>query len=157
MTQEDKTTLEDFIRAFHAKYGYLFPVTLEDLLNQVSDFVGSSAWSHHVFSVTSDIANRKLRVGETNPTKLKFFLESGINPNGITGPEDIGRTFTLNLKVTGLTRYTQRRAEQGRYACVHCYGRSIENFFKKVEYKMETLKALIERDNLKFEYICQKN
>lgn len=155
MTQEDKSTLEEFIKAFYAKYGSLFPVSLEDLLNQIDYFNASGAWSWHCLAVTSDIANRKLKVGETNPTSIKFFLESGINPNGISGKDDIGRTFTLNLEITGSTRYTQRRTDQGRYACIHEYGRSIEDFFEKVEEKMDTLKKLIERDNLKFRYVCK--
>lgn len=152
MTQEDKTTLEEFSKAFHKKYGDMFPISLENYLENIKDFVGS-AWTYHSLTVTSDISKRKLKVEETNPLNLKLFLASGINPNGITGPNDVGRTYRIKLEVTGPTRITQRITVESRYVHVCEYGKSIEDFFRKVEDKMSMLKKLIAKDNLKFEYV----
>ena len=38
-----------------------------------------------------------------------LWTSSEINPNGITGKHDIGRTFTIHCEFKGLMRCTQRR------------------------------------------------
>ena len=60
-----------------------------------------------------------------------LWTESDINPNGITGKHDIGRTFTIHCEFKGLKRYTQRRWEDGVYIKFYGYGRTMESILRQ--------------------------
>lgn len=52
------------------------------------------------------------RIGLQNKSlQIMLWLESDINPNGITCPEDKARAYTIHMKVYGNKRITLRRRE----------------------------------------------
>lgn len=62
-----------------------------------------------------------------------LFFDSTINPNGITGPEDIGRTYTLHLEIKGTVKgfRCRRWEEDTTIANVYVYGRTPEESCSK--------------------------
>jgi hypothetical protein len=59
-----------------------------------------------------------------------IWLSSDINPNGITGKNDIDRTYVIKVKFYGVIRYTQRKYKDGVFAGLYCYGRNIDETIK---------------------------
>lgn len=55
-----------------------------------------------------------------------LWIASDINPNGITGKEDIGRTYTIHFELKGKRRVTQRRWEDGLFIKFYNYARDIQ-------------------------------
>jgi hypothetical protein len=56
-----------------------------------------------------------------------IWLSTQTNPNGITGPNDKGRTYTIKVSFNGeVIPYRRRSSYQGSYAELYLYDRTIE-------------------------------
>ena len=65
--------------------------------------------------------------------RVHLFLTSEINPNGITGPEDKGRTWSVDLDVkANVRRYRHKTFEDEVLFSKHMYGRSVEDTIKQL-------------------------
>ena len=59
-------------------------------------------------------------------------LSTQVNPNGITGPYDIARTYTIQVKYAGeIRQYRHKRTYEGVYARLYVYGRTVEEAIEK--------------------------
>ena len=66
--------------------------------------------------------------------QMNLFLTSEINPNGITGPEDKGRTWSVKLDVkANVRRYRHKTFEEESLFSRYMYGRSVEDTVKQLK------------------------
>lgn len=158
MKQDNKKELQKLVKVFHTQYGNMFPIPLKEMLDNIGAVHEGLSWSWNGFSVTSDLANKKLKVGDCNPLYSVVRLGTGINEHGITGPDDVGRTYSLKLEITGIKRLTQRTKDNdGIFFILYNYGRTIKELMSKIETKMQELQEVIKKENIKFEYIAHRN
>lgn len=65
---------------------------------------------------------------------VHLYLTSGINPNGITGPEDIGRTWSIIIDIkASVRRYRHKRFEEESLYRRYMYGRSVDDTIKQLK------------------------
>ena len=70
--------------------------------------------------------------------RMHLFLTSEINPNGITGPEDKGRMWSVNLDVkANVRRYRHKSFEEESLFHRYMYGRSVEDTIKQLKEAIE--------------------
>jgi hypothetical protein len=150
-TSEDISECKKLVSAFCEKFGEKFGLNEEKVLNEVKfqDYLGYGASVFISLSVTSNMTD--LKVGETKPIAGYIKLTSDINPNGITGKDDIARTYTIDIEIKGDKRYTQRRIEEGKYFKSYNYGRTIEDVMEETSSKIfYDLNPLERQNDLKF-------
>ena len=148
---EDISECKKLVSAFCKEFGDKFGLNEEAILEKVKfrDYLGNGASVFVSLSVTSNV--KDLKVGETRPTGGYIIFTSDINPNGVTGKDDIARTYSIDIEIKGSKRYTQRRTEEGRYFKSYNYGRTIEEAMDKTDTKIiYDLYPLEKKDDLKF-------
>jgi hypothetical protein len=94
--------------------------------------------SHYInVNAKSDIAPAySIRKEGDKPLPGEFhgmlWLSTEVNPNGITGPKDKGRTYTIDYELKGDKKVTQRTWESNATILkFHCYGRTPEEAYDK--------------------------
>jgi hypothetical protein len=144
---EDIKTAKEFRELFVKKFGKLIPAfsLYEDVKFRGYLKYGANAiyLSEIAIPEMSEKVGKKVgllcgRIGGM------LWLTSEINPNGITGKNDIGRTFTIQFELKGLMRCTQRRWEDGCFIKFYGYARSMPSIFKQ-------FRAWIKNDFSKFQ------
>jgi len=148
---EDIAECKKLVSAFCKEFGDKFGLDEEAILEKVKfqDYLGHGASVFISLSINSNVED--LKVGETRPTSGYIKLASDINPNGVTGKDDIARTYDIDIEIKGITRYTQRRTDDGRYFKSYSYGRTIEEAMDKTDTKIVyDLYPLEKKDDLKF-------
>lgn len=98
-TPQDKIDDMELIREFSKKFEDLFEFRLN--LNKFSGpefrgYLGYGASVHyfgHVELDNPEILKRKVDI------KFNIFLDTDINPNGISGEDDIARTFSIKFEI----------------------------------------------------------
>ncbi len=148
---EDISECKKLVSAFCKDFGDKFGFNEEAILEKVKfqDYLGHGASVFVSLAVESNITD--LKVGETRPTGGNIVFRSDINPNGITGKDDIARTYSIDIEIKGITRYTQRRTDEGKYFKSYSYGRTIEEVMDKTDTKIiYDLYPLEKKDDLKF-------
>ena len=148
---EDIAECKKLVSAFCKEFGDKFGLDEEAILEKVKfqDYLGHGASVFISLSITSNVED--LKVGETRPTFGYIKLASDINPNGVTGKDDIARTYDIDIEIKGIKRYTQRRTEEGRYFKSYSYGRTVEEAIEKTDTKIiYELYPLEKKDDLKF-------
>lgn len=148
---EDISECKKLVSAFCKEFGDKFGLNEEEILEKVKfrDYLGNGATVFVGLSVTSNVED--LKVGETRPTGGYIIFTSDINPSGVTGKDDIARTYSIDIEIKGIKRYTQRRTDEGRYFKSYNYGRTIEEAMDKTDTKIiYDLYPLEKKDDLKF-------
>ena len=149
---EDVRETKRLVTAFVKRYGHVFPMNEKIFIDNVKprEYLGHGAGSWNGYRVTSNIGD-KIAVGETKPNIGFLSIESDINPNGISGKDDIGRTYVIHLEIKGRKRYSQRSyVDDGVYFKIYNYGRNIAEVLEKIEDKMSELSRKINKDDLRF-------
>lgn len=126
-----------------AKFGNVFPELKVYQENKFCDYLNRGAKKIY----TSVIKLPKMSEKEKNISGLKhnsdingmIWISSDINPNGITGKNDIGRTYNIYLKFYGTVRYTKRKYEKGDFISFYDYGRTIEEIIEKFRKWVENI------------------
>jgi hypothetical protein len=150
--EKDISETKRLITAFVKKYGHVFPMNEKNFMNNLKpkDYLGYGASSYNYYTVSSNIGD-KLEIGETKPKMAALWLESDINPNGISGKDDIARTYQIHLEIKGKKRLNQRSYDDdGLFFKIFDYGRSISEVLEKVEEKMYQLETKIRKYDLRF-------
>lgn len=151
--KEDISATKEVIKAFFDKYGDVLGITESEALSKVEeqDYLGRGASSFNFFSVSSNIGD-KLAQGQTKPTRGYIKFSSDINPNGVTGKDDVARTYVIDVEIKGRKRLTLRSYdEEGKYFKSYAYGRTVEELLEKISIPMlQLLKGQAEKDGLKF-------
>jgi predicted ABC-type ATPase len=148
---EDISECKKLVSAFCKEFGEKFGLDEEKVLKEVKfqDYLGYGASVFIYLSITSNVTD--LKVGETKPRNGYIKISSGINPNGITGKDDIARTYVIDIELKGDKRYTQRKTEEGRYFKSYQYGRTIDDVMDATDTKIiYDLSPLEKKDDLKF-------
>jgi len=66
-------------------------------------------------------------------------LSTDVNPRGVTGPDDIARTYVISVSFRGEIRpYRHRYADLREYATLYVYGRTAEEAVEKFKKAWET-------------------
>jgi len=77
-----------------------------------------------------------------------IWLESDINPNGVTCKEDKARTYTIHVEFKGTRKYTQRKWEHGTFIKYYAYALTIEQAIKEfkcwLQYSFKPFQQAIE-------------
>jgi hypothetical protein len=77
-----------------------------------------------------------------------IWLESDINPNGVTCKEDKARTYTIHVEFKGTRKYTQRKWEHGTFIKYYAYALTIEQAIKEfkcwLKYSFQPFQQAIE-------------
>ena len=61
-----------------------------------------------------------------------LWLETDVNPNGVTGKNDIARTYVIHVSFKGEIRlYRHRYSYDGEYAHTYVYGRTVDEAIEK--------------------------
>ena len=148
---EDISECKKLVSAFCKEFGEKFGLDEEKVLKEVKfqDYLGYGASVFIYLSITSNVTD--LKVGETKPRNGYIKISSDINPNGITGKDDIARTYVIDIELKGDKRYTQRKTEEGRYFKSYQYGRTIDDVMDATDTKIiYDLSPLEKKDDLKF-------
>ena len=148
---EDISECKKLVSAFCKEFGEKFGLDEEKVLKDVKfqDYLGHGASVFIFLSITSNVTD--LKVGETKPRNGYIKISSDINPNGITGKDDIARTYDIDIEFKGDKRYTQRTIEEGRYFKSYEYGRTIDDVMDLTDTKIfYNLIPLEKKDDLKF-------
>jgi len=149
---KDLKETEKLIKAFVSEYGSIIPITESQALKQLEaqEYLGRGASSFNGLTLTSSVAD-KIPVGDTKPRIAYVKLSSDINPNGISGKDDVARTYTISVEIKGKKRLSLRTYDDdGTYFKVYNFGRTIKEVLEKIEDKMFQLKRMIGKDDLKF-------
>jgi len=125
---EDLTTLQTFVDRFDEKY---FDALKLKVFTDCTarDYVGYGATKLYTMGKPKNYTDTKYI---RNVNSSMIWLTSDINPNGITGKDDIGRTYSIKLEVM-----CQRRRKYGRNWYDDClvrfygYGRTIDEIMNK--------------------------
>jgi hypothetical protein len=125
-TKFHKLFVKEMAPAFPGLQTYQFP--------EFKKYLGYGAGA--IYSCEIDIPQmseaKKKKMGLSgNKIYGMIWVSSDINPNGITGPDDIGRTYTIQVHFHGRIRYTQRRWEEGSFVSFYDYARDMETVLKK--------------------------
>jgi antirestriction protein len=150
---EDIAETKRLITAFIKKYGHVLPMNEQNFIDRVEpqEYLGHGASSYNSYKVTSNISD-KLKVGQTKPRIANLWLSSDINPSGVSGKDDIARTYNIHLEIKGKKRLTLRSYDNdGIYFKIWDYGRTIAEVLGKVEEKMSSLEKEIRTEYLRFE------
>jgi hypothetical protein len=150
---EDIKATKEVIKAFFDKYGDALGLTETEAINKIEaqEYLGRGASSFNFLSVSSNIDD-KLKKDQTKPNRGYLIFGSDINPNGVTGKDDIARTYTIDLEIKGRKRISLRSYDNdGRYFKVYAYGRTVDELLDKISTPMlQLLKGMVEKDGLKF-------
>lgn len=155
---EDIKETKRLITSFIKKYGHIFPMNEINFIKnlEAQDYLGYGASSYNYYTVTSNIED-KLAIDETKPKYASLWLKSDINPNGISGKDDVARTYTIHLEIKGRKRLSQRSYdEDGLFFKIYDYGRTIAEVLEKVEDKMYQLETKIRKYDLRFFEVLEK-
>jgi len=99
--------------------------------------VAGSGWYHTTYFLPCPfkIGNRlpdKSRIIDHWSNQLMLVLATDINPNGITGKDDIGRTYSIRLSGRAtIIPYRCRYDHVMEWFKIYVYGRTIEETLKK--------------------------
>lgn len=85
------------------------------------------------------------------------WIESEINPNGITGAYDIGRTFTIHIAFKAHARLTQRRWEDIEIIKFYEYSRDMQDVIDKFREWVDGRFATFVRDIADKNFSWQKS
>jgi hypothetical protein len=137
------------VSAFCKEYGQRFSLNEKEILSKVSkNITDNGADIFIAFDVNSNI--KSLKIDEVKPRTAYVVLSSQINPNGVSETIGIKRTYTINFKVKGDKRYTQRRTEEGYYFKSYNYGLTIDEVMDKFDTDViYELFPLEQKDNFK--------
>jgi hypothetical protein len=137
------------VSAFCKEYGQRFSLNEKEILSKVSkNITDNGADIFIAFDVNSNI--KSLKIDEVKPRTAYLVLSSQINPNGVSETIGIKRTYTINFKVKGDKRYTQRRTEEGYYFKSYNYGLTIDEVMDKFDTDViYELFPLEQKDNFK--------
>ena len=97
--EQDRIDDIKFINEFSKKFEYLFEYRLNlDVSSKMEfrDYIGYGASKNYTGETilnNKNISSKKVKI------KYSIFLDTDINPNGITNENDIGRTFTIKFEI----------------------------------------------------------
>jgi hypothetical protein len=139
MTREqiqDLSTLKALNKAFIKECKDQLPacISYEEPHNNDHLDYGATAIYVTEINVPNMPAAKAKRIGLKDKTiQGMLWLESEINPNGVTCKEDKARTYTIHVEFKGTRKYTQRRWEDGTFIKYYSYALSIDQAIKEFE------------------------
>lgn len=94
------------------------------------NFLGHGAQALYITELAIPQMNartaRKCGVIGGSNIRAMIWVTSDINPNGVTGPHDIARTYTINCEFRGHKRQTFKTWNDTTFIKYHNYARDIE-------------------------------
>jgi len=128
--REDLQEIDIFTQSF--EYFFKERLDLESYIkNEFQDYLGSGAQSIYVNPAPKDFKVTKWR---KNPKEGMLWLSTSINPNGITGKDDIGRTYDIKFE----QKFDERRKYARNWGTgmthhFYGYGRTVEEVLEQFE------------------------
>ena len=127
---EDMSEIKKFTDLFEKKFKEKLSLEIHKR-NSFQDYLGRGAESIYTNPIPKDFVTNKWR---KNPRKGMLWIETDINPNGITGKNDIGRTYTIKFEqVFSERRKYARQFGTGMIHHFYSYGRTIDEILEKFE------------------------
>jgi hypothetical protein len=136
---DDMNLMQKFIQKFEDKFEYRLNL---DTYNDLSFRTYLGYGADKSYTGTVEIYNQ-----EYYKTKRKIrysiTIETDINPSGISGADDIGRTFTIDFDIKQENRLTNK------FPDFYKYGRNMDEIIEKFDnyvYKTLNIKHLSEKE-----------
>ena len=135
---EDLKQIKIFTEAFEKRFKDVLMLS-DYRKNSFRDYLGYGAESIYTNPKPDDFKETKYR---KNPQKGMLWISTDINPNGITGKDDVGRTYTIKFEqVCQERRKYARHFGTGMIHKFYGYGRTIDEILGKFE-------AYLEKNNI---------
>lgn len=133
-TKQCQTLLDRVLETFPVfrNNSLIPPEMLTDCTSSAGCFTYIPGYSYRVPDEEGYAVPPKSQVLGTSMVHL--YLTSEINPNGITGPEDVGRTWSIIIDIkASVRRYRHKRFEEESLYRRYMYGRSVEDTVKQLK------------------------
>jgi len=148
---QDLSTLKTFNKAFTKECLLQIPTCTiyQEAKNKEYLPYGASAIYVSKIQVPAMPAAKAKRIGLQDKTiQGMIWLDSEINPNGITCKQDKTRTYTIQVAFYGNRKYTQRRWEHGNFIKYYAYALTIDQAIKEfkcwLKYSFQPFQQAIE-------------
>jgi len=128
--REDMKTVKELHELFVKKFAKSLPNFSVYQEPKFQEYLGYGASAVYVSEiVVPEMTEKAMKKAGLKGRIIQgmFWVTSEINPNGVTGPKDIGRTYTIHGKFYGEKRVSLRRWESGDFVSFYNYSRDIDH------------------------------